>query len=139
MSRAWWYDSYWEKNGKRPQRSRGPGRKFWIWSGLVLLSLALAAAIPGFRPSLPAFLEAFAGYFCRILAFAIFVRVLLSWFRVSRYSWPAIILGELTEPVLSPLRRAVPSFWGLDLSPLIAIIALYLVSYLVVELALLFA
>lgn len=33
----------------------------------------------------------------------------------------------LTEPVLKPIRRLLPSFNGLDLSPLVLILAIYLI------------
>ena len=51
-------------------------------------------------------------------------RVLISWidpmgrYQISRW------LYELTEPVLAPLRRYVPPFGGLDLTPLIAFLLL---------------
>jgi len=37
---------------------------------------------------------------------------------------------DVTEPILAPLRRLVPSPMGVDFSPMVAILALYLVSYL---------
>ncbi len=41
-------------------------------------------------------------------------------------------LYRLTEPVLGPIRRFLPDLGGLDISPIIAIIALQFVRYLVV-------
>ena len=34
------------------------------------------------------------------------------------------LLGQVTEPLLGPLRRVLPTFGMLDLSPMVAIIAL---------------
>ena len=34
------------------------------------------------------------------------------------------LLGQVTEPVLSPLRRVLPTFGMLDLSPMVAIVVL---------------
>ena len=34
------------------------------------------------------------------------------------------LLGQVTEPVLGPLRRVLPTFGMLDLSPMVAIIVL---------------
>ena len=41
-------------------------------------------------------------------------------------------LYRLTEPVLGPIRRFLPDLGGLDISPVIAIIALQFIRYLVV-------
>ncbi len=130
MGRPWWYDSYWEKKEKRPRRSRWPSRKYWVWLALVVLSLALTVSSTGFQSALFVWLFGFVGYFCRILAFAVFLRALLSWFRVGYYSWPVIILNDLTDPILLPLRRTIPSLGGLDFSPLVAIMILYFIPSL---------
>jgi YggT family protein len=41
-------------------------------------------------------------------------------------------LYRLTEPVLGPIRRFLPDLGGIDISPIIAIIALQFIRYLVV-------
>lgn len=38
------------------------------------------------------------------------------------------ILNQLTEPVLRPIRRIVPSFSGLDISPIILFLILFFVE-----------
>jgi YggT family protein len=130
MGRPWWYDSYWERGGRNPRQSRRPPRKFWWWVLLSGLSLFLAASGAGFQPDFLDWLEGFVAYFCRILALIIFVRILLSWFRVSRHSWPVMILDDISQPIILPFRRMIPSFGGLDFSPLAAIIVLYLIPVL---------
>jgi YggT family protein len=64
----------------------------------------------------------------------IFVRIILSWFPISPGSAMASIYNivyAVTEPVLGPLRRMMPSVgfggMGLDLSPIIVILALQLI------------
>ena len=131
MGRPWWYDSYWEKKEKRRRRPRSPSRKSWAWLALVVLSLFLAVAGTGFQPALLAWLLGFIGYFCRILSLAIVLRALLSWFRVDYYSWPVIILNDLTDPILLPLRRTMPPLGGLDFTPLVAIMVLYFIPSIV--------
>ena len=138
MGRPWWHDSYWEKKEKRQRRIRLPGRKSWIWVGLILLSLFLSAASIGFQPDLPDWILGFVSYFCRIVALCIFIRILLSWFRVRAYGWPIIILYDLTNPILEPLRRIVPAFGGFDFSPMIAILILYFIPSIVGRLISLF-
>ena len=58
-------------------------------------------------------------YFVLIIA-----RVIISWF-ASQSRHPLIpLVYQLTEPVLRPINRVLPSLGGVDLSPLIALIAL---------------
>ncbi|MGV3651009.1 MAG: YggT family protein [Devosia sp.] len=37
------------------------------------------------------------------------------------------ILNQLTEPVLGPIRRALPNFSGLDLSPIVVFLGIFLI------------
>jgi YggT family protein len=38
------------------------------------------------------------------------------------------VLNQLTEPVLKPIRRFMPNFSGLDLSPLIAFLIIFFIQ-----------
>ena len=42
-------------------------------------------------------------------------------------------LWRLTEPVLAPIRRVLPNFGGLDLSPVVLILLLYFARNLLFE------
>ena len=62
----------------------------------------------------------------QIYVLVIFARVILSWFPISPESPMARVYSALyavTEPVLGPVRRAIPPLggggMGLDLSPMI--------------------
>jgi YggT family protein len=46
----------------------------------------------------------------------------------------ADVLWRLTEPVLAPIRRILPNFGGLDLSPIVLILLLWFVRSLMYEL-----
>ena len=43
------------------------------------------------------------------------------------------ILNQLTEPVLRPIRRWLPSFSGLDLSPLVLFIIIYFIQQIILR------
>ena len=65
----------------------------------------------------------------------IFARVILSWFPITPgtpLATAARVLYSLTEPVLGPIRRVLPPMrlggMGLDLSPIIVLIGLQIVS-----------
>jgi YggT family protein len=58
-------------------------------------------------------------------------RVLLSWFPISRGSPMETVYSffyTVTEPVLGPVRRALPPLGGFDLSPLVVIFGLQLLG-----------
>ena len=63
-----------------------------------------------------------------IMTFAIFARSILTWFPQSRNNPVAQALFQITEPIIAPFRRIIPRFGMMDLSPLVALIVLQLVS-----------
>ena len=66
-----------------------------------------------------------------LYSFCIFGRIILSWFPISRGSPMESIssgLYSITEPVLGPVRRALPPLGGFDLSPIVVIFGLQLLS-----------
>lgn len=72
--------------------------------------------------------------FLNLYMLVIFARVIFSWVRVTPGTAVASLYSgiyRLTEPVLGPLRRAIPPMrlgaGALDLSPLIVIIGIQLV------------
>lgn len=76
-----------------------------------------------------------------IYIFLLFVWVVLSWlvaFDVvnTRNRVVAIagdFLNRITEPALAPIRRVIPNFGGIDISPIILILGLYFVRNLIFE------
>jgi YggT family protein len=69
-----------------------------------------------------------------ILKTAIIVRVVSSWLPISPFSKWVRWSYVLSEPLLAPLRRIVPSFGGLDLTPLIVYILLSVIQSFVLQL-----
>ncbi len=59
-----------------------------------------------------------------VYSMVIFLRAIISWFRVDPYSEWYRWMMKLTEPALAPIRRILPSAAGLDFSPFILLIAL---------------
>lgn len=55
----------------------------------------------------------------------IIIYILMSWLPNARESSFGEILGKIVEPYLAPFRRFIPPIFGMiDISPIIAIIAL---------------
>ena len=63
---------------------------------------------------------------------AILARVLISWIRVDPYNPLVRFLYQITEPVLAPIRRVLPTAGGLDFSPIVAFFGLELVRRLLI-------
>lgn len=70
--------------------------------------------------------------FFTLLSLAILARVLLSWVRVSPYHPAVGFLYRITEPILAPLRRAIPPIGMIDISPVIAIFLLQIIQKVLV-------
>jgi len=68
-----------------------------------------------------------------LAVFFVFAHVIMSWlinFQVLNIRQPLVAqiwygLNRLLEPVYAPIRRLMPAMGGLDLAPLIVLIALY--------------
>lgn len=60
---------------------------------------------------------------------AIVIRIVLSWFPTSHGFMGSVQywMARITEPVLGPVRRALPPLGGLDLSPLVVLLFLSIV------------
>lgn len=59
----------------------------------------------------------------------LFLRVMLSWFRIDPYSNAfARLLYALTEPVLEPIRAILPPAGMIDFSPLVAFLLLAVIQ-----------
>jgi YggT family protein len=70
------------------------------------------------------FLEALINVFFGALTIVIFARVILSWVQV-RLPWGLNeFVFAVSEPILAPIRRALPAAAGMDFSPLIALIVI---------------
>ncbi|MGB5489497.1 MAG: YggT family protein [Woeseiaceae bacterium] len=59
-----------------------------------------------------------------LFVYAIFIRIILSWVSPGTYNPATAIITTLTEPVLRPFRRIIPSMGGFDISPIFAVILL---------------
>lgn len=63
----------------------------------------------------------------------IIVRVLISWVNPDPFNPIVQGLSRLTDPVLDPLRRVIPSIGPIDLSPLAALLILQALRYFLVQ------
>jgi len=76
----------------------------------------------------------------RVVSWIIIAQAILSWlvaFNVInthndfvRTVWDA--LGRMTEPLYRPIRRILPDFGALDLSPVVVLLIIYILSNIVI-------
>ncbi len=74
-----------------------------------------------------------------LLSIVILARVILSWVVPLSGGQPhpllvsaITVVNQITEPILGPLRRVIPSVGNLDLSPMVAIIIIMIISRVII-------
>jgi uncharacterized protein YggT (Ycf19 family) len=94
------------------------------WSASILLADWVSSA------------QNFVQVFTLVYFLLIFAYILMSWFQLPYSIWLNRIqrfLYDVVEPYLRIFRRFIPPFGPLDLSPIVAILALWIVSGLVIR------
>jgi YggT family protein len=71
--------------------------------------------------------------FLNIFFFAMIISVILSWVAPASHNPGAELVNQICEPVLAPFRRILPNLGGLDISPILAFMALKLLDMLVIN------
>ncbi len=72
-------------------------------------------------------------YLANLLIILIFIWVIVSWI-LSPYHPLRQALDRVVEPMLAPIRRVIPSVGMLDLSPMILMILIELLSRILISL-----
>ncbi|MCH9010043.1 MAG: YggT family protein [Chloroflexi bacterium] len=63
-----------------------------------------------------------------VLWFALLARVVLSWINLSPTNPLVVIINQITEPILAPIRRVLPKMGMIDLSPMVALIIIIVIQ-----------
>ncbi|MFP6848368.1 MAG: YggT family protein [Pseudomonas sp.] len=71
--------------------------------------------------------------FLKVFFFALIISVILSWVAQGSHNPTAMLINQICEPLLSPIRRILPGLGGLDLSPIVAFLILNLLDMLVIR------
>ena len=70
------------------------------------------------------------GVIVNIYFFSILASIILSWVAPGSYNPFVLLLHQLTEPVMAPFRKLLPSMGGLDLSPILVFLLINVVQIL---------
>ena len=88
-------------------------------------------------PLLAGFLQALAFLLNLLIILYVWIliaRAILSWITPYPYHPLVRLIYRLTEPILRPIRRRLPvTYGGVDLSPLIVLLALFILRSLLVN------
>ena len=124
----------------RPLRRLVPAGRTMDWASIVgallvssVLAFVFVSMFGGGRPSLGAVLMLSLFWLVKwslwLLTVLVLVQAVLSW--VNPYAPIAPTLDALTRPFLAPIRRLVPLIGGVDLSPLVLILAIQVLLTLI--------
>ena len=72
----------------------------------------------------------------KVYSLLIIGRVILSWVNPDPGNAIAVFIVRLTEPVLGPVRRVIPTLGGLDLSPILVLVGIQVLEGVVVRMLL---
>lgn len=61
--------------------------------------------------------------------FLIIIRAIASWVSPAGYNPVLMVIGQLTEPLISKARKIIPATPGFDLAPMLVLVILYFINY----------
>jgi len=76
------------------------------------------------------FVITLADWAIQILIYLIVIASLLSWFQPGSRNELVRLLHTVVDPVLHPIRTVLPSSMGMDFSPMVAILILWMLQRL---------
>ncbi len=102
-------------------------------AGICLIYLLLGQSVPNFLLVLAWSFVGLMALVLNIYFFAMIILIILSWVAPNSNNPGAILIHQLTEPVMRPARNLIPPIGGLDLSPIFIFIAINLIEMLVID------
>ncbi|HKJ70259.1 MAG TPA: YggT family protein [Gammaproteobacteria bacterium] len=68
-----------------------------------------------------------------LMFWIVLIRVLMSWVSPDPYNPLVRALYQLTDPILRPAQRLIPPIGGLDLSPILVLLAIQFLKIFLVQ------
>lgn len=104
--------------------------------GLQIVELLLVLMLIGYSANLPGLVvlavAELVGLLISVFFWGVIIQAVLSWINPDPRHPIMVLLYQLTEPVLRPARGILPPISGLDLSPILVLVALQLVKLILV-------
>ncbi len=117
------------------------------WGGIDIASLVLALIIQGIaialilllngiQPPVEVLLWAAIGLInllLQIFFWGLLITVIASWIAPNSYNPALILINQILEPAIKPIRKMMPDMGGIDLSPLVAFLLIQVLEILLVK------
>ncbi|AIA74803.1 YggT family protein [Halomonas sp. XH26] len=99
---------------------------------MLAIFMVIGVGMPPIPGLLIAGIAALANAILKIYFFAMIVMIILSWVAPNASHPGALLVMQLVEPIMAPVRKVIPPLGMIDLSPIVVFIAINLVDGLVV-------
>ncbi|MBL4798671.1 MAG: YggT family protein [Oleispira sp.] len=117
------------------------------WGGIDIASLVLALLVQavaivlilllnGIQPPLQVALWAGIGVLSLLLKiyfWGLLITVIASWVAPNSYNPVLILINQILEPAIKPIRKIMPDMGGIDISPIVAFLLIQVLEILVVK------
>jgi YggT family protein len=97
-------------------------------AGIATLLLLNGVGLPSIVQLLVWSALGITGLLVNIYFFALLAMIILSWVAPGSKNPAIYLLYQITEPVMAPLRKILPSIGGLDFSPILVFIAINIIQ-----------
>ncbi|BCB60843.1 MULTISPECIES: YggT family protein [Halomonadaceae] len=99
---------------------------------MIAIFMVIGVGMPPIAGLLIAGVAALANAILKIYFFAMIVMIILSWVAPNASHPGALLVMQLVEPIMAPVRKVIPPLGMIDLSPIVVFIAINLVDGIVV-------
>ncbi|WP_404375932.1 YggT family protein [Vreelandella aquamarina] len=99
---------------------------------MIAIFMVIGVGMPPIAGLLIAGVAALANAILKIYFFAMIVMIILSWVAPNASHPGALLVMQLVEPIMAPVRKVIPPLGMIDLSPIVVFIAINLVDGVVV-------
>ncbi|MDQ7735398.1 YggT family protein [Halomonas sp. SpR1] len=99
---------------------------------IIAIFMVIGVGMPPIAGLMIAGVAALANAILKIYFFAMIVMIILSWVAPNASHPGALLVMQLVEPIMAPVRKVIPPLGMIDLSPIVVFIAINLVDSLVV-------
>ena len=96
--------------------------------GIVAMLVMNGVSLPGISLLLAWSVVGVIGLIVKIYFFALLAMIILSWIAPGTSNPAAYLMYQITEPVMAPFRRVLPSMGGLDFSPILVFILINVIQ-----------
>ena len=117
------------------------------WGGIAIASLVLALLVQavaivlilllnGIQPHFQVVLWAAIGVLSLLLKiyfWGLLITVIASWVAPNSYNPVLILINQILEPAMKPIRKIMPDMGGLDISPIIMFLTIQVLEILVIK------